>query len=647
MQRFSVSWMKSAIRFVLLLMLLLPAAPLLSFAQGRGGPGLQPDGMITVYLRDEFGEPLSVMPQLKLTVVGMGIGFPSIAQQVGQGWVFSNLTVSQEYQVEVKADGYQTAYEDTMLPPLDHASADVIVFMKPIGQKKNAAELNGQILAPRAQKEVDRGLKEMRSKKFDSAEKHLSKALGMAPASPYVNYVAGMVYLMSKQFSQAEGFLAKSVSLDPRRPAALLALGTARLQLNENAGAIQPLEQDVRLDSKSWKGEWMLANAYLRTRDYAKSREHAERAIAVGKAEAAPAKLILAQALAGLGERDEAITTFEDYLKQYPKDSNAEKIRAYVANLQKPAQAVVPVAQHTTAASGPQNGPAEKAVPAIAEISAPPPPVELPPKEDWAPPDVDAASPFVISDASCSLPKAMKMAAHSAEELVNTLQQFSATEDYQSVEIKRDERLETPEARHYSYLALVEHPNPRLIEVREFRDSHSAGENMPGILADIGTPALALVFHPVFSGAFRWSCEGLGEWGGKPAWVIHFEQKTDEPTSLLQAFETPSEEYALPLKGRAWISENGGEVMHLDTDLVHAVNEIGMKREHFSIDYAPVSFHTHKAELWLPQDADVYYQYQRHYIHHYHHFSNFKLFWVGTAQKDSNVPHQSKPPAQK
>ena len=639
--------MKAAIRFVLFSLLVLTVA-LPCFAQGRGGssPSLPADGTITVYLRSEFGEPLSVMPQLKLTVVGMGIGFPAVAQQTGQGWVFSNLTLAQEYQIEVKADGYQTAYEDAMLPPLANASVSVIVFMKPIGQKKNFGASGGQILAPRAQKEVDRGLRDMRSKKFESAETHLGKALALAPASPYVNYVAGMAYLLSKQFPQAETFLAKSVSLDPRKPAALLALGTARLQLNENAAAIQPLEQDVRLDSKSWKGEWMLANAYLRTKDYAKSREYAERAISTGKAEAAPAELILGQALAGLGERQNSITTFENYLKQYPQDPNSEKIRAYVANLQKPVAAVVPVVQHTDAPSGPLNNSVEKTAPTVAEIAAPAPPIELPPKEDWAPPDVDAANPFVIPGAACSLPKAMKMAAHSAEGFVNTLEQFSATEDYQAVEIKRDERLETPETRHYSYLAVVDHPNPRLIEVREFRDSHSAGANMPGILADLGTPALALVFHPDFSGAFKWSCEGLGEWGGKSAWVIHFEQRADEPTSLLQAFMTSSEEYALPLKGRVWISEDRGEIMHLDSDLTHAVKEIGMKREHFSIDYAPVSFPTHKVELWLPQDADVYYQYQGHYIHHYHHFSNFKLFWVGTTQKDSKTPHQPKTPSE-
>ncbi len=636
--------MKSAVRFVLFFVLLLTIAPQCSFAQGRGGslPGLSANGTITVYLRDEFGEPLSVIPDLKLTVVGMGIGFPGMAQQTGEGWTFSNLTLSQEYQIEVKADGYQAAYEDTMLPPLDHASANVIVFMKPIGQKKNTGLPGDQILAPRAQKEIDRGLKDMRSKKFESAEKHLGKALAMVPASAYVNYVMGMLHLLSKQFPEAESFLAKSVSLDPRKPAALLALGNARLQLNKNAAAIQPLEQEVRLDSKSWKGEWMLANAYMRTRDYARSRDHAERAIAIGKADAAGAELILGQAQASLGERDKAITLFENYLKDYPKDPNAERIRAYVANLQKPSEAVVRVAGNAPTPSGALNDSPEKVAPAAVEIAAPPPPAELPPKENWAPPDVDAANPFVISGAACSLPKVMKMAAHSVEEFVKTLQEFSAMEDYQSVEIKHDERLETPETGHYSYLALVENPNPRLVEVREFREARPGTSNIARLLDDMGTPGLALAFHPIFNGSFDWDCEGLGEWNGKSAWVVHFEQKKDRPTSLLQAFETSSQEYALPLKGRAWISENGGQLMHLDTDLTHAMNEIGMKREHFSIDYAPVSFRTRKLELWLPQDADVYYQYQGHYIHHYHHFSDFKLFWVGTTQKDSKVPYQPK-----
>lgn len=633
--------MRSAVRFLIAFVFLVPALSLPAHAQGRvafpqGGPA---NGSITVYLRDEFGEPILVIPQLRLTVVGMGTEFPSVPQHVGPGWTFSNLSLSQEYQLEVKADGYQTAYEDVTLPPFSGATENVIVFMRPIGQKKSTT--GGQmVLAPRAQKEVDRGLKDLRSRKFDSAQKHLSKALGMAPASPYVNYVMGMVYLLREQIAQAEQYLAKSVSLDPREPAALLALGTARLQLNDNAGAIQALEQDVQLDTKSWKAEWMLANAYLRQRQYSNARDYAQKAIQLGKENAAPAELILGQAQAGLGDRDDAISTFDRYLQEYPKDANVEKIHDYVEKLKSPPP---PASKsETVALSGPISIPKQQASILPAVIDAPPPTVDLPPKENWAPPDVDATQPFVISGAACSLPKVLQAAARNAEKFVSTLEQFSATEEYESVEIKRDKRLETPDTRTYNYLAMVSRVNPGLIEVDEFREARSGSGNATRLLDDIGTPGLALAFHPIFSGSFDWSCEGLGEWKGKAAWVVHFEQKKDRPTSLLQAFETSSQEYALPLKGRAWVSQNGGEVMHLDTDLTRPVKEIGMLREHFSIDYAPVLFRAHKMQLWLPQDADVYYQYQGHYIHHYHHYSDFKLFWVGTTQKDSTKPHQKK-----
>ncbi|HEV2304920.1 MAG TPA: tetratricopeptide repeat protein [Candidatus Acidoferrales bacterium] len=573
-------------------------------------------------------------------MAGSPNSFPQIA---GEGWVFTNLATGQDYQVIVEAEGYQTAYEDASLPPLDNASSIVLVYMKPIGQKNEFRKPKGQfVLAPRAEKEVERGLKDLRSRKFDSAEKHLAKALQMAPGNPYANYVMGMIYFFWERLPQAEQYLAKSVSIDPREPPALLALGTVQLQLNDKAGAIQALSQDVQLDVKSWKGEWLLANTYLSQGNYAQARDFAERALATGKAEAAPAELILGDALAGLGEREKAISTFQDYLDKYPNDSRAAQIREYVARLEKSPGAVTPVAERVATPSGPSNvtQPAEPAPKAA--ISASPPPVELPPKANWAPPDVDAAKPFIISGAGCSLPKVMKAAAKSAEEFVSTLERFSATEEYQSVEIKRDEQLETPQRRTYNYLVLVENPNPHLIQMDEFRGGNAGANNMPGLLADLGTPALALAFHPIFSGAFNWTCEGLGEWNGKSAWVIHFEQRADRPTSLLQAFETASKEYALPLKGRAWVTENGGEIMHLDTDLTRPVKEIGMMREHFSIDYAPVTFQTHKVRLWLPQDADVYYQYQGHYIHHYHHYSDFKLFWVGTKQKDSKTPYKPK-----
>jgi tetratricopeptide (TPR) repeat protein len=650
-------WMRLIIRSLISLAVFLCLVPSVVLAQGGTPRAPVPQteqsgqsvfgggtGSISVFLRDELGAPLSVTPELTLHG-STGTGGYSLAQavQIGDSWVFSGVQTGQDYELRVRAEGYQPDEEEVEMPPIDGAQQHVVVFLNPIGQKKAAK--GGMILAPRAQKEVERGMKDLRERKFESAEKHLTKAVSIAPASPFVNYIMGMVYFLWEKLPQAEQYLAKSVSIDPREPPVLLALGAVRFQLNENAGAIEALKQDVQLDQKSWKGQWMLANAYLRQRNYAEARASAERAMAIGKADAAPAELILADALAEQGEREKAVATFEGYLKKYPQDPRAPQIRAFVAELQKPPQVLSPVVERVAAASGPSNV-TQPAAPLLAEIGAPPPPVELPPKDDWAPPDVDAAKPFVVSSASCSLPKVMAAAAKYAGTFVTTLGNFTAKEQYQSVEIKRDERLETPETRTYHYMTVVDDSDPHFVEAGEFREPLSGATDIPDLLVDQGAPALAWVFHPDFRDSFNWSCEGLGEWKGKSAWVIHFEQRTDKPTSRLQAFETEKGEYMLPLKGRAWVAENGGEVMHLDTDLTHPIKKIEMVREHFSIDYLPVSFTTHKRVLWLPENVDVYYQFQDHYIHHYHHFTDFKMFWVGTSEKISkpNMPKDSSPP---
>ena len=481
---------------------------------------------------------------------------------------------------------------------------------------------------------MQRGLSDLRARKYDSARKHLEKALQTAPGNPYVNYVMGMIYLVSQQAALAKPFLEKSVSIDPKQPPALLALGTARFQIHDYAGASEVLERDVQLDPASWKAEWLLAEAYLRQRNYQKAKEYAGQALKTGKQNAVRVQILVGQALAGLGERDKAVHAFEDYLESYPGDPEAAEIRSFVETLRRPTPTVLAVA--TEPAPGTVKPPSDISN-AIANpastLSTPAPAVELPPKENWAPRDIDSSKPFMISDAACSLPKILQTVGKNAEQFVNTLQQFSATEEYQTVEIKHDERLETPDIRKFSYLVTIEAPRPHVIEIHEIRNQGLSRSDLPGRLADLGAPALVLAFHPVYQADFEWRCEGLGEWNSKPAWLVHFQQRPDRPTSLLAAYETPSQEYALPLKGRAWISQSGGHVVHLETDLSQAMTSIDLLRQHFAIDYRPIQFKSHNVELWLPESVDVYLQYQGHFIHNYHRYTNFKLFWVGTSEK--------------
>lgn len=591
-----------------------------------GGPQM---GTITVYIRSDRGERLSVIPTLSLSSTSRG-SMPGFAQGNNeQGWVFSDVQQGDEYEVEVKADGYETTRQAVMLVA---GNANIIVFLKPVDEQLQFHPPAGQfVLAPRAQKEVEKGLNDLRSSRIPSAQKHFEKALAMAPGNPYVNYVMGVSYLIAKQLPEARPYLEKSVSIDPKDPASLLALGTLRFQSADYTGAIQTLNQDVQLDPSSWKAEWMLADSYLRQHDYEQARSHAEKALANGKQNATPVQLVLGQALAGLGDRGGAVMALQTYLAVYPSDPNGAKIQSYIVRLQQPISTMGTGAPAPAAKGSSVSIPSARS--ASATIPAPAPPVELPPKENWAPADIDAEKPFVISGAACPVAKVLDQAGKNTVQLVTDLQEFTATEEYESVEVKRDERLETPITRNFSYLVYIETPRPRLIEVKEIRNNNLSPADMPGRLADNGAPGLVLAFHPIYRDDFSWQCEGLGEWNEQPAWLVHFEQRSDRPTSLLAAFDTPSEEFALPLKGRAWISTKTGQVVRLEADLVRPVEPLGLKRQHFVIEYAPVSFRAHKVTLWLPESVDVYIQFQGHYLHHQHRFSNFQLFWVGTSQK--------------
>jgi tetratricopeptide (TPR) repeat protein len=572
-------------------------------------------GNIAVYVRTEDGEPLSTDPTLTLIdTQGAGLyeaNLPKAQKGPGDSWIFPNVDIGQVYQVQVQASGYHTELRGVMVPDSADASTSLIVFMRSPNDELAFHPPSGQfVLSPQAEKEAQKGAEDLDSGKIQSAQKHLSKALEMAPGNPYVNYLEGMRFLLNGELPAAKPYLEKSVSTDGRQVPALIALGSLRFQQGDYAGAIQVLATAARLDASKWKVHSMLAGSYLKEKDFEHSREQAEQSLASGGVRAGHDNLVLGEALAGLDQREKAVVALEAFLKQYPHDSNDPAIRAWIPKLKQPQAPDLPSVSLEVLAD---------------------PSLDLPPRENWAPPDIDATKPFIISGPSCSLPKVLKSAGKSAAQLVTDLEKFTASEKYESVEIKGDQALERPETQTFSYLMFIEKPRSDVINVEEMRNQGVNAENMAGQFAE-SDAALALVFHPLLQQDFNWSCEGLGEWQDKPAWIVRFEQRTDRPNRLA-TFNTGINTFSVPLKGRAWISENGGQVMHLEADLVKPLPEIKLEREHFVIDYGPVPFPHHKVTLWLPENVDVYLQYRGHYLHHYHHFSDFKLFWTGATEK--------------
>jgi tetratricopeptide (TPR) repeat protein len=614
-------------------------------------------GTVDVTVRNEQGKPLALPSAISITITASGGPVMQyLTQKNGEEWVFQNLEPGVQYTVSVEAPGYRTAAQYVDLPYVNDASARLEFYLLPAsGGSRSAKSAGGAILAPRAQKEVQQGIKDLDANKIGSAQKHLAKALKMAPGNPLVNYLVGEIWLRAGMTDEAIRYLENAISLDPKMTQALLALGTLRYEQGDRAKAIELFKQAVESAPQLWQAHWLLSDAYLRGGNYEQAREQAEAAVKYGKEQADPARLILGVAQTKLGQRKEALQTFSDYLKRDPKGPRAEQVRELIKGLRQSSRAALTGAAAQKAGKGQRGGGQAVAAEADAAASLSPrgtptaglaagpdftattlmPPLfaKVPAEESWVPADVDEEKPERISNATCPLPQILNQSAKNAEEFVNDLQKFSATEDFQEVEISRDRHLSRPTAKTFSYLVFIHHIRPHLISVDEMRTPAPTDELQAGLLIGTGSAALALVFHPDFANDFDWKCEGMVEWKDQPAWLVHFRQRADRPTSRLHGFETKGDGYVLALKGLAWVAANGNHVLHLETDLVKPVEQAGLEREHFAINYRLVTFRTHPVALWLPASVDTYFRYQGRSYHEYSRYSNFELFWVGTAQE--------------
>lgn len=578
-------------------------------------------GWIMVYIRAPDGLPSTALPQITLTSADDNSLVQQTPRREGNAWVFSGLTNGADYQVQVVVDGFQPASQTVAIPATDFGTANVFIILKPAGPElKYKPPAGSFLLAPRVQKEVQNGIKDLNSGKPSSAQKHFQKALQMAPGNPYLNYLMGMGCLLNSNLTDARSYLERSVSLDPSQSTSLAALGSVRYDQRDYAGAIDTLNKAIALDPGSWKDQWLLAGAFLKTRNYQAALEHGEKALELGKTAAEPVKIVLAEASASIGDREGALRMVNEFLSTHPKDDTALRLRAWI--LARPAVAPNPLSHAGAIVAARADGP---------------------PRGNWAPLDVDSEKPLVSASA-CSLSKILKTAGKNAVRFVDDLQQFTSSEDYQAIEIKSDENLETAESHDFTYTALIKDPHDRAIHIEENRDPNSTRAQLPDHLADNGVPVLALVFHPYVQRDFSWACEGLGQWKNTPAWVVRFEQLPDQPDSLL-SFQNLAGVYPLPIKGRAWISKKEGDVLHLDAELDRPINPIRLEREQFVVDYQPVTFSRRNETVWLPQNADIYYHYRGRYLHHFHHFSRFELLRRGArSQSELSKTAEAKSP---
>jgi tetratricopeptide (TPR) repeat protein len=615
-------------------------APLAS-SQQRGGqspqtPAQQTTGSITINVRLPDGSPADqslVVNLYAFSGASAGIG------RVRSGRAdFTNLPLGR-YTVEIFAPGYEKLVEQVDISMAGQTS-QAFLTLKPEASGTNPATgTGGPILAPNAQKELNKALEALRADKLEEARKHLEKTSKAAPTNPDVDYLWGMYYLQAKDLAQAKSSWEKAIQIYPRHAFSLAALSQLALAAGDVPGAIDYLGRAVEASPSSWRFQEHLAAAYLRHQEYEQAQKHAERAIELGKDRANESQLILAKALIQRNDPQRALKALDIFLARQPSGPEAAEAQRLSAALRQPAATgVVPATAplKEPPVTLPADQPAKAALATVAE--------DLVPPSKWMPPDIDESMPAVEAGVACPLEQIQNETGKRVHDFIDAVNRITATESLDNEIIDRFGFPGRRESRNFSYVASVQEIRPGMYDVEEYRNGSAGLDLFPEHVATIGLPSLVMIFHPNYRGDFEVSCEGLSRWHGGLAWQLHFRQRPDKP-SRLRDYSVGGQTFPVSLRGRAWVAVDTFQVVSLETDIVSPIPEIRLKAEHTSIEYMPVKFQSHHQELWLPESAELFFDYAGHRMHRRHHFRDYMLFSVDEKQKIStpDVDSQSDP----
>jgi len=159
----------------------------------------------------------------------------------------------------------------------------------------------------------------------------------------------------------------------------------------------------------------------------------------------------------------------------------------------------------------------------------------------WAPPDIDAAQPTISTEVSCQESDVIEQASLATKRQFENFERFVATEHIEHEEIGPNGESEHPRTRDFNYMVFVEQDKKdKQLYLDEKRDGGTGVDSFPTSLATVGLIGLGVdIFQTGFAKALDFRCEGLGQWRGKAAWVIHFSQKPGA-RSYLRLWQTKS-----------------------------------------------------------------------------------------------------------
>lgn len=160
-----------------------------------------------------------------------------------------------------------------------------------------------------------------------SAQKHVEKALEIAPQFANALTTRALIELDSNQTDTAIADLEKAVQLDAGYGLSFLVLGAAYNHLQHFDDAIRALDHGVALMPNYWQGYFELGKAYLGKNDLVHAQEQLDRCQKHAPPNYAPLHLVRANLELALKHYPAAMAELEAYLDREPTGENSDRVR--------------------------------------------------------------------------------------------------------------------------------------------------------------------------------------------------------------------------------------------------------------------------------------------------------------------------------
>ena len=575
----------------------------------------------------------------------------------------------------IRPDGSGHVYKDILLRTASSESGSKSV--NPVSQH----ELS---VPPKARELFDKGVQLIVDKSdYRGAVAQFARAIARYPTY-YEAYAAmGLAQNRMGDAAAAEAALRKSIELSAEKyPQAMVDLAAMFNVQKRFSDAESLLRKAIAVDASSWRGQFELAVALSGQQRFKEAVTSASAARDL-KPENPQIYLLLYNLHIRTNDFPAALSDTESYLKLTPDGAAADRVRRMQEQVQKavqsssgnpgPSSETTPVARpaETPADAGASASAAESnftpidglvlasgaapvaapaTVPAAASpLTAPPAPIVAPTVEAPAvsdrqpasPPDsnsvipmrVDEVVPAVAVDVPCSLSTVLHGAGQRAEQLLGTLQKFNASERVEHYKLNAAGVPGAADVRSFDYVVTVSHDAQGGFQMQEYRNGGVVrAQQFPSGIRTANLSEHGLIFHPLLAPGFHFTCEGLGEWKGRPTWLVQFEEKKND-LNPFRSYVINGFSYSLQLTGRAWIDAGTYQVLRLESDLLKPVEKIHLTREHIAIEFASVKFRTRNQQLWLPQIAELYVEWNGRRFYRRHTFSNFKIFSTDSTEE--------------